>query len=104
MYNKPNVSQLVNESRNKKLLDYKLREQDFGTWIKKQRKEKTLEKGKTDWLQANCGKANYTGEMRDGKACGYGTVHYDDPDTVWDWKEHKGLFDRNLKNGKGVGI
>ena len=54
--NRPNVTALANESRNnEKLLDYKLRQQDFDTWIKKQRKEKTLDKGKTDWLQTNCG-------------------------------------------------
>ena len=68
--NKPNANALANETNNKKLLDYKLREQDFDTWVKKQRKEGKVKKGNTDWLQTNCGKANYTGDMRDGKACG----------------------------------
>ena len=48
--NKPNATALANETNNKKLLDYKLRETDFDTWIKKQRKEGKVKKGNTDWL------------------------------------------------------
>ena len=42
--------------------------------------------------------------MRNGRACGYGTVTYEAPKEDYDYKEHKGSFDNNIKNGKGVQI
>ena len=42
--------------------------------------------------------------MRNGKACGYGTVVYSSPKTDDDWKEHTGFFDNNVRSGEGVAI
>ena len=40
--------------------------------------------------------------MRNGKACGYGTVVYSSPEKDDDWKEHRGIFINNVRSGKGV--
>ena len=40
--------------------------------------------------------------MRNGKACGYGVVVYESPQEEYDYKEYKGSFLNNIKNGKGV--
>ena len=63
-----------------------------------------IHQGTTSWYSKYCGKATYTGEMRNGRACGYGTVIYESPQEDFDYKEHKGSFDNNIKNGKGVQI
>ena len=94
-------------SKSKKALnipDNVMRESDHDSWLGKQREENKIYQGKTEWAQPYCGMASFSGEMRNGKACGYGTATYSVPETDADWKEHKGIFDNNLKAGRGVAL
>ena len=102
--NQEKIEKAEKEQLELKELDDQLRDKDFDAWLEIQREQDMLTQGTTSWYSKYSGRANYTGEMRQGRACGYGTVLYESPKEDYDYAEHKGSFDNNIKNGKGVQI
>ena len=65
--------------------DNVMRESDQDSWLGKQRAEKKIYQGKTEWAQPYRGGASFFEEMRKRKACGYGTATYSTPETDADF-------------------